>query len=71
MIQKKILPDDLKIGQIWDELTQIQWISEVFGDILENLQAKAFIDTLENLQKKIPNLDLEIDISYAYKVLEN
>ncbi|WP_086315204.1 hypothetical protein A5821_002646 [Enterococcus sp. 7F3_DIV0205] len=89
--RKKLLPDDPRIGEIWDELTQIfsedekdtikylnncsgsqlEWISEVFEDISENLQSEDFIDTLEKLQKKFPYLDLEMDISYAKEVLKN
>lgn len=87
----KLLSDDPKIGEIWNDLTQIfskneqatieylnncsesqiEWISEVFEDISENLQSEEFIDTLEKLQKKFPNLDLEIDISYAKEALKN
>lgn len=89
--RKKLLPDDPKINEIWDELTQIfsdnekatieylnncsenqlEWISEVFEDISENLQSEDFIDTLEKLQKKFPDLDLEMDISYAKEALNN
>ncbi|MBC1921232.1 hypothetical protein [Listeria grayi] len=50
---------------------QLEWISEVFEDISESLQSEDFIDTLEKLQKKFPNLDLEMDISYAKEALNN
>ncbi|WP_088809392.1 MULTISPECIES: hypothetical protein [unclassified Listeria] len=89
--RKELLPDDPRINEIWDELTQIfsedekttieylnncsesqlKWISEVFEDISENLQSEDLIDTLEKLQKKFPNLDLEMDISYAKEALNN
>ena len=83
----KLLPDDPKMSEIWNELTQIfskneqatieylnncsecqiEWISEVFEDISENLQSEEFIDTLEKLQEKFS--DLEMDISYAKETL--
>ena len=89
--RKKLLRDDRRINEIWDELMQIfsedekatieylnscsesqlEWISEVFEDISENLQSEDFIDTLEKLQKKFPDLDLEMDISYAKEALNN
>jgi len=89
--RKKLLPDDPKITEIWEELAnifsknekltieylngyseaQLEWISEVFEDISENLQSKEFIVSLEKLQKKFPDLDLEMDILYAKKALES
>lgn len=89
--RKMLLPDDPRIGEIWEELTQIfsqdekltieylnncpesqlEWISEVFEDISENLQSEYFIDTLEKLQNKFTDLDLEVDISYAKEALKN
>lgn len=50
--------------------SQLEWISEVFEDISENLQSEDFIDTLEKLPKKYPDLDLEMDISYAKEALK-
>lgn len=43
----------------------------MFEDISENLRSEYFIDTLEKLQKKFPDLDLEVDISYAKEALKN
>ncbi|MBC2038195.1 hypothetical protein IA759_08060 [Listeria marthii] len=49
----------------------LEWISEVFEDISKNLQSEKFIDELNLLNLKFPNLDLEMDISYAKKSLRN
>ncbi|MBC1986786.1 hypothetical protein HCJ71_05730 [Listeria sp. FSL L7-0478] len=49
----------------------LEWIAEIFEDISENLQSKKFIDELNQLSLKFPNLDLETDISYAKKSLRN
>ena len=46
------------------------WISEVFDDISEKLQSWKFIECLENLQKKYPDIDMQIDIDYAKKAME-
>ncbi|MGC6768496.1 hypothetical protein [Enterococcus sp. LJL51] len=49
---------------------QIEWISEVFEDISENLQSKEFISLLKELEKKFSDLDLSVDILYAEKALK-
>ena len=46
------------------------WISEVFDDISEKLQSWKFIECLENLQKKYPDIDMQIDIDYTKKAME-
>lgn len=45
----------------------IVWISEVFEDISEHLQSRLFLQCLENLNKKYPELCLRVDIMYAKK----
>ncbi|MGX7420051.1 hypothetical protein ACWOFR_14730 [Carnobacterium gallinarum] len=50
---------------------EIEWISEVFEDISENLQSQNFINILEIIEKKFTNLDLYTDISYAKKALKD
>ena len=47
---------------------QLEWICEVFESISEKLKSKKFIDTLELLEKKFPNLDLSVDTAYAKKI---
>lgn len=49
----------------------IEWISEIFEDISEQLQSFRFIECIKRLAIKYPDLDLEQDISYAKKVLKN
>jgi len=88
--RKKMYPDDPRILEKWNELTQIfnkneqntieylnccckeniYWISEVFEDISEQLQSSRFIECIEKLAIKYPDLDLEQDILYAKEVLE-
>ena len=48
----------------------IYWISEIFEDISEQLQSYRFIECIEQLSIKYPDLNLEQDILYARKVLE-
>ncbi|MBF2349237.1 hypothetical protein IBB80_08860 [Listeria marthii] len=81
--RKNLHPDDPKINDIWEQLIKIfskdehytvQYLnncSEVFEDISKNLQSEKFIDELNLLNLKFPNLDLEMDISYAKKSLRN
>jgi len=47
----------------------IDWISEVFEDISEQLHSSGFIECIEQLAMKYPDLDLEQDILYAKEVL--
>lgn len=88
--RKKLHPDDPRVVEKWNELTQIfirdeectiaylnscckeniYWISEVFEDISEQLQSRDFIECIEQLAIKYPDLDLEQDIFYAKKALE-
>lgn len=83
-------PDDPRIMEKWNELTQIfvrdeedtivylnncnmeniNWISEIFEDISEQLQSDRFIECIYQLSIKFPELDLEQDILYAKKVME-
>ena len=48
----------------------VNWISEIFEDISEQLQSSRFIECIENLCIKFPELDLEQDVLYAKKVLK-
>lgn len=88
--RKKLHPDDPRVVDKWNELTQIfirdeestiaylnscckeniDWISEVFEDISEQLQSTDFIECIEQLAVKYPDLNLEQDILYAKKALE-
>ena len=88
--RKKMHPDDPRVVEKWNELTQIfiqneestiaylnscckeniDWKSEIFEDISEKLQSSRFIECIEQLAIKYPDLDLEQDILYAKEVLE-
>ena len=88
--RKKMHPDDPRIVEKWNELTQIfiqneestiaylnscckeniDWISEIFEDISEQLQSSRFIECIEKIAIKYPDLNLEQDIIYAKEVLE-
>lgn len=88
--RKKMHPDDPRVVEKWNELTQIfiqneestiaylnscckdniEWISEIFEDISEQLQSSRFIDCIEKLAIKYPDLNLKQDILYAKEVLE-
>ena len=48
----------------------IDWISEVFEDISEQLQSSRFIECIEQLANKYPDLNLEQDILYAKEALK-
>ncbi|GGB56548.1 hypothetical protein GCM10011409_37670 [Lentibacillus populi] len=48
----------------------IEWISEVFEDISEKLQSKKFIECIELLQKKYPELDLKTDVDFAKEAMK-
>lgn len=83
-------PDDPRIMEKWNELTQIfvrdeedtivylnncnmeniNWISEIFEDISEQLQSDRFVECIEQLSIKFPELDLEQDILYAKEAME-
>ena len=47
----------------------IEWIGEIFEDISEKLQSSRFIECIEQLAIKYPDLDLEQDILYAKEAL--
>lgn len=49
----------------------IYWISEVFEDISEELQSARFIDCIEQLVIKYPDLNLEQDVLWAKNVLKD
>lgn len=51
-------------------IDNVKWISEIFEDISEQLQSDKFIDCIEQLNIKFPELDLELDIAYAKEVLK-
>ena len=83
-------PEDPRIMDKWEELTQIliqdeeativylnncnlenvYWISEIFEDISAQLQSRRFIECIEQLSNKFPELDMEQDILYAREMLE-
>ena len=44
---------------------EIYWLSTIFEDISFNFQSPYFIEVLNNIQKKYPQLNLEMDIMYA------
>ena len=46
-------------------LEDIYWISEVFEDISEQFKSPRFIECIEKLSEKYPELDLYWDIWYA------
>lgn len=48
----------------------IDWISEIFEDISEQLQSSRFIECIEKLAVKYPDLNLEQDILYAKEALK-
>lgn len=48
----------------------IDWISEIFEDISEQLQSSRFIECIEKLAIKYLDLNLEQDILYAKEALE-
>lgn len=50
---------------------EIYWISEVFDDISEQTKSIKFIECIEKISEKYPNLDLEKDIFYARKALND
>ena len=50
-------------------MENINWISEIFEDISEQLQSDRFIECIEQLSIKFPELDLEQDILYAKEVM--
>ena len=47
----------------------VDWISEIFEDISEQLQSSRFIECIEQLAIKYPDLNLEQDILYSKEVL--
>lgn len=88
--RKKMHPNDPRVLEKWNELTQIfiqneestiaylnscckeniDWISEIFEDISEQLQSPRFIKCIEKIAIKYPDLNLEQDILYAKEALE-
>ena len=49
----------------------LKWIGEIFDDISELLQSYQFIECIERLSIKYPDLNLESDVFYARKVFKN
>lgn len=88
--RKKMHPDDPRVLEKWNELTQIfiqneestiaylnscckeniDWISEIFEDISEQVQISRFIECIEKLVVKYLDLKLEQDILYAKDALK-
>jgi hypothetical protein len=50
---------------------RIEYISEVFDDISEKLQSIKFIECIEQVAIKYPDINMHYDILYAKKVIEN
>jgi len=48
---------------------KLYWISEVFEDISLGLQSTKFIECIEKLNIKYPDLDLKCDVRYAKNYL--
>ena len=48
----------------------VKWISEIFEDISLALQSTKFIDCIEELSEKYPDLDLYYDILFAKSSLK-
>ncbi|WP_145410472.1 hypothetical protein [Paenibacillus xylanexedens] len=44
------------------EEKDLNWLNEIFEDLSSELQSRAFIDCLLQLQEKYPNLDIEQNI---------
>lgn len=49
---------------------KIFWLSEVFEDISEKLQSIQFIECIEKIEIKYPDLELELDIAFAKEALK-
>ena len=48
----------------------IDWISEIFEDISETFKSLKFIQCIEHLKDKYPELDLEQDILFAKEAMK-
>lgn len=48
----------------------ILYLSEIFDDLSEHYQSKAFVEFLKTLQSKFPNIDISVGIKYAEIVLK-
>ena len=53
------------------EEKELYWISEVFDDISMSFKSLKFIECLEKLKEKYPKLDIDEDIKYSKKYLED
>ena len=64
--------DEDKTIEVINQLdkTEIYYLSEVFDDISEKLQSVRFIDCIEKLATKYPDVDLERDILDAKEKLD-
>ncbi|HBF4992436.1 TPA: hypothetical protein KOP46_000329 [Clostridioides difficile] len=49
---------------------EIYWLSEIFEEISSGLQSKEFIDFIKRLQKKFPNIDMELSIHWAEQAIQ-
>lgn len=49
-------------------IEDIRWISEVFDDILENLQGKIYIEEIERWSRQWP--ELVVDVEYAKSMMD-
>jgi hypothetical protein len=49
---------------------KLYWISEAFEDISKKLQSWEFIDYLEQLQNRYPDVNMKIDIRFATEWIE-
>jgi hypothetical protein len=48
----------------------LYWISEAFEDISKKLQSWEFIDYLEQLQNRYPEVNMKVDIEFATAWIE-
>ena len=50
--------------------TEIYWLCEIFDDIAFKFPTTKYINTLLEIQKKYPEIDMTVDIEFAKKALE-
>lgn len=60
---RKFLNDECNEHQVW-------YMAGYYEDISYNLQSNEFINMLEDLQNKYPNIDIKQDIQWAKDAIE-